>query len=82
MITGARGGAAACGRGGLALSLAARPALPRTPLEGDAIDPLRTPPENPGIPWQRELRTRIAWTMVVKVLALVLLWLLFFRGHP
>jgi hypothetical protein len=31
--------------------------------------------------WRRELGTTIAWTMVAKVLGLILLWVLFFRGH-
>jgi hypothetical protein len=31
--------------------------------------------------WRRELGTKIAWTMVAKVLGLILLWVLFFRGH-
>lgn len=31
--------------------------------------------------WRRELGARVAWTLMAKVLALVLLWLLFFRGR-
>jgi hypothetical protein len=51
-------------------------------LEGDAIDALRTQrDESQGASWRRDLGTKIAWTMVAKVLALTLLWLLFFRGH-
>jgi hypothetical protein len=37
--------------------------------------------ESPGAAWRRDLGAKIAWTMVAKVLALTLLWLLFFRGH-
>jgi hypothetical protein len=39
------------------------------------------PGESRGAAWRRDLRAKIIWTMVAKVLALVLLWLLFFRGH-
>jgi len=31
--------------------------------------------------WRRDLKAKIAWVLVAKVLALVLLWMLFFRGH-
>ena len=31
--------------------------------------------------WRRDLRSKIAWTLVAKGLGLTLLWLLFFRGH-
>jgi hypothetical protein len=31
--------------------------------------------------WRRELGTSIAWAFAAKLLALTLLWLLFFRGH-
>src|ERR1700683_4235744 len=30
--------------------------------------------------WRRSLRTRISWALVAKLLALTLLWFLFFRG--
>jgi hypothetical protein len=42
---------------------------------------LRTQRDDPGGAWRRELGAKIAWTVVAKVLALTLLWLLFFRGH-
>jgi hypothetical protein len=33
--------------------------------------------------WPRDLRRKIAWTLAAKLLALMLLWALFFRGgHP
>jgi hypothetical protein len=50
-------------------------------LKGDAIDTLRTQRDDPAGAWRRELGTKIAWTLVAKVLALTLLWLLFFRGR-
>jgi hypothetical protein len=50
-------------------------------MKGDAIDTLGTQRDDPGSAWRRELGTRIAWTLLAKVLALTLLWLLFFRGH-
>jgi hypothetical protein len=31
--------------------------------------------------WQRDLRGKIAWVLAAKLLGLVLLWFLFFRGH-
>ncbi len=31
--------------------------------------------------WQRELKVKIAWALVAKLVGLTLLWLLFFRGH-
>ena len=31
--------------------------------------------------WRRDLRAKITWVLVVKLLGLILLWLLFFRGH-
>jgi hypothetical protein len=42
---------------------------------------LRNPPQDPVAAWRRDLATKIAWAMVAKVLALTLMWLLFFRGH-
>jgi hypothetical protein len=36
--------------------------------------------EQPG-PWQRELKVKIAWALAAKLLGLILLWFLFFRGH-
>ncbi|MGA2708515.1 MAG: cytochrome oxidase putative small subunit CydP [Steroidobacteraceae bacterium] len=32
--------------------------------------------------WRRDLRSKIAWTLIAKVVALTLLWALFFRGRP
>jgi hypothetical protein len=47
-----------------------------------AIDALRTQrDESQGSAWRRDLRVKIAWTLLAKVLGLTLLWLLFFRGH-
>ena len=37
--------------------------------------------ESQAAAWRRDLGTKIAWAMAAKVLALILLWLLFFRGH-
>jgi hypothetical protein len=37
--------------------------------------------ESQAAAWRRDLGAKIAWTLVAKVLGLVLLWLLFFRGH-
>jgi hypothetical protein len=37
--------------------------------------------ESQAAAWRRDLGAKIAWALVAKVLALVLLWLLFFRGH-
>jgi hypothetical protein len=34
----------------------------------------------PGF-WQRELKVKIAWALAAKLLGLILLWFLFFRGH-
>jgi hypothetical protein len=31
--------------------------------------------------WRRDLRTKITWVLIAKLLGLMLLWLLFFRGH-
>jgi hypothetical protein len=31
--------------------------------------------------WRRDLKVKIAWTLAAKLLALILLWLLFFRGN-
>jgi hypothetical protein len=31
--------------------------------------------------WRRDLKAKITWALVVKFLALILLWLLFFRMH-
>jgi hypothetical protein len=59
----------------------ARP-LARSTLQGNAINALRTQrDEARGSAWRRDLGAKIAWTMVAKVLALAVLWLLFFRGH-
>jgi hypothetical protein len=30
--------------------------------------------------WQRDLRIKIAWALAAKLLGLILLWFLFFRG--
>ncbi len=61
--------------------LSAGRGTPRT-LRSAAIDALRTQRgESQAGAWRRDLGTRIAWALVAKVLALVLLWLLFFRGH-
>jgi hypothetical protein len=32
-------------------------------------------------PWQRQLKVKIAWALAAKLLALTLLWLLFFKVH-
>jgi hypothetical protein len=33
--------------------------------------------------WRRDLRAKVAWALLAKLLALTLLWFLFFRGnHP
>ena len=37
--------------------------------------------ESQAAAWRRELGAKVAWILVAKVLALVLLWLLFFRGR-
>jgi hypothetical protein len=31
--------------------------------------------------WQRDLKIKIAWALAAKLLALAVLWFLFFRGH-
>jgi hypothetical protein len=31
--------------------------------------------------WRRDLRAKITWILAVKLLGLIVLWLLFFRGH-
>jgi hypothetical protein len=31
--------------------------------------------------WRRDLRIKIAWALAAKLLGLILLWLLFFRGN-
>jgi len=31
--------------------------------------------------WQRQLKVKIVWALAAKLLALTLLWLLFFRAH-
>jgi hypothetical protein len=31
--------------------------------------------------WRRDLRVKITWVLIAKVLGLLMLWLLFFRGH-
>jgi hypothetical protein len=41
--------------------------------------PMLEPPQLRD-PWRRELGKRIAWTLAAKLLALTLLWLIFFRG--
>jgi hypothetical protein len=37
--------------------------------------------ESQAAAWRRDLGTKIAWALVAKVLALAVLWLLFFRGR-
>jgi hypothetical protein len=32
--------------------------------------------------WRRDLRSKIAWALAVKLALLTLLWFLFFRGSP
>ncbi len=57
-------------------------AIARSTLKGDAIDASHTPrDESQASAFRRDLGAKIAWTMVVKVLGLILLWLLFFRSH-
>ena len=74
--------AAACGRDVPRVSFAVRATHSTLDTKGDAIDALHTQRgESQVSAWRRELGTKIAWTMVAKVLALALLWLLFFRGH-
>jgi hypothetical protein len=34
-----------------------------------------------GDDWRHDLRVKIAWALAAKLLGLILLWLLFFRGH-
>jgi hypothetical protein len=31
--------------------------------------------------WRRDLRIKLAWALAAKLLGLILLWFLFFRGH-
>jgi len=31
--------------------------------------------------WRRQLKVKIAWALAAKLLGLMLLWFLFFRGH-
>jgi hypothetical protein len=31
--------------------------------------------------WRRDLKRKIGWALTAKLLGLVLLWFLFFRGH-
>jgi hypothetical protein len=39
-------------------------------------------PLHSGDDWRSQLRAKIGWTLAVKCAALILLWFLFFRGHP
>ncbi len=32
------------------------------------------------VPWRRDLKLKIAWALLAKLLGLTLLWFLFFRG--
>jgi hypothetical protein len=34
-----------------------------------------------GGDWRRDLKVKIAWTLAAKLLGLILLWFLFFRGN-
>jgi hypothetical protein len=34
-----------------------------------------------GDDWRRDLRAKVIWTLIAKLLALALLWFLFFRGN-
>lgn len=34
-----------------------------------------------GDTWRRDLKVKIAWAFVAKLVALTLLWFLFFRGN-
>jgi hypothetical protein len=36
---------------------------------------------HPDDDWRRNLKVKIAWTLAAKLLGLILLWLLFFRGN-
>jgi hypothetical protein len=48
----------------------------------NAIEALRVDQNQPVIDaWQRQLKVKIAWALAAKLLGLVLLWFLFFRGH-
>ena len=31
--------------------------------------------------WRRDLKAKISWTLIAKLLALTLMWFLFFRGN-
>jgi len=31
--------------------------------------------------WRRDLKVKIAWSLAAKLLGLILLWVLFFRGN-
>jgi hypothetical protein len=31
--------------------------------------------------WRQDLRSKIAWALAAKLVGLLLLWFLFFRGH-
>jgi hypothetical protein len=31
--------------------------------------------------WRRDLKLKVGWALAAKLLGLVLLWFLFFRGH-
>jgi hypothetical protein len=37
-------------------------------------------PQNLRGDWRRDLRAKITWALAAKLLALMLLWFLFFRG--
>jgi hypothetical protein len=48
----------------------------------NAIEGSRVDQNQPLIDaWQRQLKVKIAWALAAKLLGLVLLWFLFFRGH-
>jgi hypothetical protein len=48
----------------------------------DAIEASRVDQNQPVIDaWQRQLKVKIAWALAAKLLGLMLLWFLFFRGH-
>jgi len=36
---------------------------------------------HPDDDWRRDLKVKIAWTLAAKLLGLILLWFLFFRGN-
>ncbi|GEM_PF-4685522 len=48
----------------------------------DATGMLRVDENHPVVDtWQRQLKVKIVWALAAKLLALTLLWLLFFRAH-